>query len=206
MIVRAGNRTRDQLLEGYSLCIWSACPNHCTTGAAQKRDIFQEKNCRQLKLTDQKFLKTSQKNALIIPCTFRIKIHETSLHYSIESPRQLVFFLRVLGLMSKNLSSILLQFVLPSSGSSVSSCIHFRPDHVEQGWSKSLLQGRCPAGFACFSALTHLILNNSRHHLVIKVSTCLFMTQFLLSGCRRKETSKTCRTAALQDRLWTPLM
>ena len=35
-----------------------------------------------------------------------------------------------------------------------------------QGSPKSVLEGRCPAGFACFPAFTHLVLINGHHHLV----------------------------------------
>ena len=56
-------------------------------------------------------------------------------------------------------------------------------DALSQGCPKSVLKGRCPADFAWFPALTHLILINGHHQLVIKVSTCLLMTQTLVSGC-----------------------
>ena len=69
--------------------------------------------------------------------------------------------------MKKNKSSN----VTHSYISSYTSASMLNYKSLEQRWAKSALEGRYPAGFSCFPALTHLMLISSHHHLVIKVST-----------------------------------
>ena len=69
---------------------------------------------------------------------------------------------------------------------------------LDQGYSSPVLEGRCPACFRCFPLPTHLFLIMISSSPIIS----LIMTHQV---CWKRETSKTCRTPALQDLDWTPL-